>query len=54
MDFEEKLEDFYDKYELEEGFDFEVVSKLSKVVGFWFYSQDSSQESIAKFVEEDE
>lgn len=54
VDFEQKLEDFYNKYESEEGFDFEVVSKLSKIVGYWFYAQESSKESIDKFIEENE
>jgi len=54
FDYEEKLEDFYTKYELEEGFDFEVVAKLSKIIGYWFYAQDSSKENIDKFVDGDE
>lgn len=54
FDYEEKLEDFYTKYELEEGFDFEVVTKLSKIIGYWFYAQDSSKENIDKFVDGDE
>lgn len=54
FDYEEKLEDFYKKYELEEGFDLEVVTKLSKIVGYWFYAQDSNKENIDKFIKEDE
>jgi seryl-tRNA synthetase len=54
FDSEEKLESFYEKYDTEEGFDFEVVSKISKVVGYWFYSQESSPEDIDKFIKKDE
>jgi predicted nucleic acid-binding Zn-ribbon protein len=54
LDSEEKLENFYEKYDTEEGFDFEVVSKISKVVGYWFYSQESSPEDIDKFIKKDE
>jgi len=53
MDFEEQLEDFYDKYELNEGFDFDVVSKVSKIIGYWFYAQESTKEDIEKFIEDD-
>tara|TARA_E500000318_G_scaffold110152_1_gene124872 strand:- start:235 stop:972 length:738 start_codon:yes stop_codon:yes gene_type:complete len=54
LDAEEKLEDFYQKYDTEEGFDFDVVSKISKVVGYWFYAQESSPEQIDKFIKRDE
>jgi capsule polysaccharide export protein KpsE/RkpR len=54
LDAEEKLENFYEKYDTEEGFDFDVVSKISKVVGYWFYAQESSPEQIDKFIKRDE
>ena len=39
---------------IEEGFDFEVVSKFSKAIGYWFYAQESSPEQIDKFFKKDE
>ena len=48
------IDDFYEKFDSEEGFDFDVVSKVSKVVGFWFYAQDSSKEQIDEFIKQDE
>ena len=54
LDAEEKLENFYEKYDTEEGFDFDVVSKISKIVGYWFYAQESSPEQIDKFIKRDE
>jgi hypothetical protein len=53
IDFEEQLEDFYDKYESENGFDFDVVSKVSKIIGYWFYAQESSKEDIDAFIKDD-
>jgi len=52
MDYQEQLEDFYDKYEDEENVDFEVVNKLSKIVGYWFYSQYSTKKDIEDFLKE--
>ena len=52
-DIEEQIEDFYEKYEAEEGFDFEAVTTLSRVVGYWFYNQQATQEDINKFLEAD-
>jgi len=54
VDFEQQLEDFYDKFESGKGFDYEVVSKFSKIIGYWFYSQESTKEDIDKFIESDE
>ena len=54
MDDDDKIDDFYEKFDSEEGFDFDVVSKVSKVVGFWFYAQDSSKEQIDEFIKQDE
>ena len=54
MDDDDKIDDFYQKFDTEEGFDFDVVSKVSKVVGFWFYAQDSSKEQIDEFIKQDE
>ena len=53
LDFEEQLEDFYNKFESEKGFDFDVVSKVSKIIGYWFYSQDSTKKDIEKFIASD-
>jgi len=53
VDFEEKLEDFYAKYEEEDGFYYDAVIKLSKIVGYWFFSQDATSDDIDKFVKQD-
>ena len=52
IDYQEQLEDFYDKYEDEENVDFEVVNKLSKIIGYWFYSQYSTKKDIEDFLKE--
>lgn len=51
LDFEEKLEDLYNKYETEEGFDFEAASTICRVVGYWFYNQEAKPEKIKEFIE---
>lgn len=53
-DFEEQLEDLYDKYEKDESFESEATSKICKVVGYWFYNQDADKEAIEKFIKQDE
>tara|TARA_R110000868_G_scaffold342810_3_gene603712 strand:+ start:2295 stop:3026 length:732 start_codon:yes stop_codon:yes gene_type:complete len=53
LDFDEQLDDFYNKYESEKGFDFDVVTKISKIIGYWFYSQESSKEDLDKLLKED-
>jgi len=53
VDFEEKLEDFYAKYEEEGGFYYDAVIKLSKIIGYWFFSQDATSDDIDKFVKQD-
>ena len=54
LDYEDKLEDFYNKFESEDKIEKEIVTKLSKVVGYWFYSQSSTKKEIEKFLKEDE
>jgi hypothetical protein len=41
------------KYEEEDGFYYESVIKLSKIVGYWFFSQDATKEDIDNFVKQD-
>lgn len=53
-DYEDKLEDLYDKDESEDEFYLEAISKLSKAVSYWFYAQEASQEDIEKFINTDE
>lgn len=54
LDFEEKLEDLYNKYETEEGFDFEAASTICKVIGYWFYNQEADSKKIKEFIESSE
>lgn len=53
IDHEERLEDFYSKFESDDDLEVEIVTKLSKIVGYWFYSQSSTQKDIEKFLKED-
>ena len=53
IDYDEQLEDFYNKFEDESTDDFAIVNKLSKAVGYWFYAQSSTQKDIDKFLKED-
>lgn len=53
-DFEEQLEDLYDKYEVDESFESEATSKICKVVGYWFYNQAAEKRDIEKFIKQDE
>ena len=54
VDFEERLEDLYDKYEKDESFESEATSKICQVVGYWFYNQSAEKEDIEKFINRDE
>ena len=54
IDFEEQLEDLYEKYEVDESFESEATSKICKVVGYWFYNQTADKEAIEKFIKQDE
>ncbi len=54
VDFEEQLEDLYEKYEVDESFESEATSKICKVVGYWFYNQTAEKKDIEEFIKEDE
>jgi hypothetical protein len=54
LDFEEQLEDLYEKYEDENSFEFEATSKICKVIGYWFYNQEVSQKKLDEFINKDE
>ena len=53
MDFEEQLEDLYEKYEDEESFESEATSNICRVVGYWFYNQSAEKKDIEAFIEQD-
>jgi hypothetical protein len=53
-DFEEQLEDLYDKYEVDDSFESEATSKICRVVGYWFYNQTAEKKDIEKFINQDE
>ena len=53
-DFEEQLEDLYEKYEVDESFESEATSKICKVVGYWFYNQAAEKKDIEEFIKQDE
>lgn len=54
VDFEEQLEDLYEKYEVDESFESEATSKICRVVGYWFYNQTAEKKDIEEFIKEDE
>lgn len=54
LDFEEQLEDLYNKYEVDESFESEATSKICKVVGYWFYNQAAEKKDIEEFIKQDE
>jgi len=54
LDFEEKLEDLYNKYESEEAFEAKAISTICKVIGYWFYNHEVNPEKIKKFIEDSE
>lgn len=51
-DFEERLEDYYEKEESENVQYFEIVRKISSVAAYWFYNQASSREEFDKIFQE--
>jgi len=53
LDFEEQLESLYQKYEEEEGFEFEATSKICRAIGYWFYNQNATKEDLEEFIKND-
>jgi hypothetical protein len=53
IDYDEQLEDFYDKFESENKAERETAEKLTKIVNFWFYSQSSTKKDIDAFLKQD-
>lgn len=51
-DFEERLEDYYQKEEQEDSLYFEIARKVSNVAAFWFYNQASSKQDFDSLFEE--
>jgi len=45
-DFEDRLEDYYQKEEQEDPLYFEIARKISNVAAFWFYNQTSNKEDF--------
>jgi len=45
-DFEDKLEDYYQKEESEDLQYFEIARKVSNIAAFWFYNQASTKEDF--------
>lgn len=54
LDFDEQLENLYQKYEEEEeSFEFEATSKICRVIGYWFYNQGATKEKLDEFIKND-
>lgn len=54
IDYDEQLDDFYNKFESEDKIEQEIAEKVSKIVGYWIYAQSSDKKDIDKFLKEDE
>jgi len=50
-DFEEKIEDYYKKEELNDSFYLSVIKKVSTIIAFWFFNQASQPEEFDKLIE---
>ena len=51
-DFDERLEDYYQKEENEDKLYFEIARKISNVAAFWFYNQAANKEEFDKLFED--
>ena len=51
-DFDERLEDYYQKEEQEDKLYFEIARKISNVAAFWFYNQAANREEFDKLFED--
>ena len=54
VDYEQQLEDLYEKDENGTKEQKEAVSKILKVIGYWFYAQNATQQDIDKFIKSQE
>lgn len=53
-DFDERLEDYYQKEENEDKLYFEIARKISNVAAFWFYNQAANKAEFDKLFEDKE
>lgn len=51
-DFDDRLEDYYQKEEQEDKLYFEIARKISNVAAFWFYNQAANREEFDKLFED--
>ncbi len=54
MDYDQRLEDLYEKDESEDEYHTETLGIILKTIGYWFYSQGASEEDIKKFIQSQE
>ena len=54
VDYEQQLEDLYTKDEEGSESDKKAVSTILKVIGYWFYAQNATQEDLDKFIKTQE
>jgi hypothetical protein len=47
-----KIDDVYEKEELQDGVSEKAVEIFMRAVSYWFYNQDATQEAIQKFIDE--
>ena len=53
-DYDEKLEDYYQKEEAESEVYNQIIKKVSTVLAFWFFNQASSQKEFEEIIEKSE
>lgn len=53
-DFDERLEDYYQKEEQEDKLYFEIARKVSNVAAFWFYNQGAQKQEFDNLFEDKE
>ncbi len=51
-DFEDRLEDYYEKEESDDAQYFLITKKISTIAAYWFYNQASNKEEFDKLFEE--
>ena len=51
LDYEDKLDDYYEKEEEGSSLYFQIIKQVSTTLAFWFYNQASSQEEFEELME---
>ena len=52
LDFEDKLEDYYEKEDNTDDFYEAMIKKVSTILAFWFFNQASTPDEFNKLIED--